>query len=74
MEEIGNALKVLKPKIREVRTVQEWSTEMGCNDPKYFARLFRRHFGITCKDALIKVRVEKLIVMLKRLDSLMKLP
>ncbi|MEQ8578714.1 MAG: helix-turn-helix domain-containing protein [Balneola sp.] len=60
MEEIENAITVLKPKIREVRTVHEWSMEMGCSDPKYFARLFRRHFGITCKEALIRVRVEKL--------------
>ncbi len=61
MENIEKSFEVLRPNIQQIRTVQEWSEEMGCNDPKYFARLFRRNFGYTTKTALIKVRVEKLI-------------
>ena len=61
MVPIENALRVLKHKIHKIRTVQEWSEEMGYKDAKYFARLFRRNFGYTCKEGMIKVRVEKFI-------------
>jgi len=32
----------------------------GYSDPKYLARLFRRSFGVTAKEALIKARIEAL--------------
>tara|TARA_R110000868_G_scaffold234348_1_gene488054 strand:- start:23 stop:412 length:390 start_codon:yes stop_codon:yes gene_type:complete len=61
MKNLENALRVLKSKIHKIRTVQELSEEMGYKDAKYFTRLFRRNFGYTCKEAMIKVRVEKFI-------------
>ncbi|MEO9887427.1 MAG: hypothetical protein ABJR05_06370 [Balneola sp.] len=66
MENLEHALKVLKPEIKNIRTVSEWAVIMGFSDTKYFARLFRRHFGLTCKEALIKVRVETLFDCVKK--------
>ena len=57
MEEIENSKRVLRKKIRDIRTVSEWAEEMGFSDPKYFARVFRAKQGIGAKKTLVKIRI-----------------
>lgn len=57
MKDIDMSLIILKNDIQKIRTVSEWAEAMGYANPKYFARIFRREFGLGAKEALVKVRV-----------------
>jgi AraC-like DNA-binding protein len=61
MEEIENSKEALRNKIRDIRTVCEWAEEMGYEDPKYFARVFRSKYGVGPKEALVKIRINRWI-------------
>lgn len=61
MLNITDAYTILRKNIQKIRTVHEWSEQMGYSDPKYFARVFRRETGTGAKNALVKTRLNCLI-------------
>lgn len=60
MRPIEIAVDVLGQHSTEIATVREWADKMGYVSPKYFSRLFLKHYGIRPKEMIVQHRLGKL--------------
>lgn len=51
------ANEILKQNISSIRTVEEWAQYLGM-ESKEFSIYYRKHYGLSCKKAMVKIRLE----------------
>ncbi len=63
------ANKILNQNLDSIRTIEEWALKLDINT-KLFSRMYLKHFGITCKKAMVHIRIQKACELLKYSNDL----
>ena len=63
---IATANSILKKNISSINTVAEWASAMEYNNGKTFARKYREEFGTKPKAALVKIKLNYAVQLLKK--------
>ncbi|MFA5669689.1 MAG: helix-turn-helix domain-containing protein [Balneolaceae bacterium] len=59
------AEKIARANIKSIRTVSEWAQWMGYENPKYFARVFKKIYSVSPKTRLVQIRIEAFHLLIK---------
>jgi transcriptional regulator GlxA family with amidase domain len=56
---MDRAIDIARDNLEELGTVTEWADIMGYTSAKYFSRVFRNHYKVRPKQALINLKVAR---------------